>query len=133
MKWFDLGKLLFLQWKKISLIRAVILFPLTILYFVFWIINFLLFFVQYILCFPLEASGIDNTSGIKPEDDPYVKKSKLAFGIIISIFFSAYMIITQTLVYFPISIFALWMDAIGWCIFKKNETRFEICKKLLNR
>lgn len=132
MKWFEMGSLLFKEWKKMSM-WAIILFPITIVYFALWVVNFLLFFVQYIFAFPLEAAGINNTSGIKSDDDEYVKKSKLGFGIIIGIFFACYIIITQATIYFPICITSLWMDALGFCIFKKDAKKFEISKTLLQR
>lgn len=132
MKWFDLGNKLFKEWKKISVRKAVCLFPITILYAVFWFTNFLLFFLQYLIAFPLEAAGIDVTSGISSDDDEYVKKSKLGFGIIIGFFFTAYMIVSRACLYIPIGITALWMDATGVCIFKKFKSKFEITKSLLN-
>ncbi len=130
MKWFDAGRILFTKFKHLDTIKALLLFPITLIMFIGILMCFLLFGLSYSVTFCLELLGIKNDSNINDSDNNYIKISKIIFTVILSPFiFLGHMILVVC--YFPMGIFSLWTDTLSFLVCKNEGASFNISKTLL--
>ena len=129
MKWLNARNILLSRCKNLNARKCLIFFVVTILFFFFWLVDYILFFFEYIFNFPVEASGFTSDSKIQSEDDKFVKVSKIIYSYFIFVCCS-FLKVASIVICIPIAIFSLFVDNLRILI-QKDSDRYVLSKHLL--